>query len=146
MLPDANISLLLIENDPACLEICRKIIEKVFPELSVHTALNPDEARDLFKDQHHDIVVSDIFPPRKDGIQIAREVCKLNPDTLVIFITGDTDVTWDSLKPNARKLCLESVIHKPIDINEIIDKVKETVAIVHNRNHAPEPHSAPVSP
>ena len=37
---------------------------------------------------------------------------------------------WDTLKHKAKKLCLEGIIHKPIDIGEVIDKITEAISAV----------------
>lgn len=124
---NSNISLLLVENDRIALELCRKVIENFFPKMVIHTAEDPDEALVKYKDYKHEVVISDIFYPRKDGIKIARTICELYQTTVIIFITGDTDTTWNALKPVAKKLCLEALIHKPIDIRELIKNIKEAI-------------------
>lgn len=130
---NTDVSLLLVENDPLSLEVCQNIIAKRFPKMMLHTALNQIEAIDKYKEQKHEIVITDIFGQTKDGIKIAQKVCEINPTAIVIFITADTDMIWNTLKPKAKKLCLEGLIHKPIDIKELVNKIKEAVSILKNK-------------
>lgn len=127
---NTDISLLIVENDPTALELCRSIISMRFPKMIVHTACNPADAIAKYKDQKHEIVISDLFAPKKDGIEIAKEICAMNPTTVIIFITGDTDTHWDTLKHKAKSLCLKGIIHKPINIAEVIDKITEAISIL----------------
>jgi len=133
-----EISLLLVEDDKTSLEICRDIIALRFPKMVIHTAGNADEAMAKYKDQGHKIVITDLFPSKKAGIKIAQQVCAINPSTIVIFITADTDTRWDTLQHKAKRLCLEGIIHKPIDIMEVIAKITEAIGILNShREHNP---------
>jgi DNA-binding NtrC family response regulator len=132
---NTDISLLLVENDPTCLEMCQKIIAMRFKKMLIHTATNQAEAIVKYKDHKHEIVITDIFGQSKNGLIIAQKVCEINPTAIVIFISADTDIKWETLKPKAKKLCLEGVIHKPIDINELINKIKEAVSILKNNSN-----------
>ncbi len=125
-----KISLLLVEADQIAIETCNRIIVMQFPELLVHTAIDADEAILLFKQHKYDIVISDVFLPNKNGIQIAREVCAEKPDTLVLIITGDQPLTWHIMEPFAKELCLRRIICKPLDVNDLIQSITEAIAVI----------------
>ena len=130
MTNNADFSLLIVENDPTCLEMCRNIITMQFPKMIVHTAKNTEEAINEYKVHKDEIVLTDIFDQSKYGITIAREICEINPGAFVIFITADNNITWESLKYNAERLPLKGLLYKPIDINEVINTIKEAVSIL----------------
>ena len=130
---NADISLLIVENDKSCLDIFQSIVSLRFPKLIVHTAFDPAEAIAKYQDYRHNIVITDLFAPQKHGLVIAKKVCETNPQTVVIFITADTDTVWDTLKHKAKRLCLEGMLHKPIDLKEVIDKLTEAIGIINMR-------------
>jgi len=135
MLDIARISLLLIETEQAALEVCRDMIALHFPKLIVHAASDPDAALTLFKDQKHDIVVSDVCLPSEDGIRIAREMCSEKPDTLVLFITADPSLNRHIIEPFATELCLKRIIDKPLNIEELLSSISKAVEIIENRDN-----------
>jgi DNA-binding NarL/FixJ family response regulator len=133
MTNSANISLLVVENDLKTLELLQNLISKRFPTMIVNTACNPAEAIDKYNDKKYEIVLTDLFDPQMFGLIVAREVCEINPDTLVVFITTDTGTHWDSIKHKAKRLCLLGIIHKPIQLPEVIDKIEEAIGIINKR-------------
>jgi YesN/AraC family two-component response regulator len=124
---NTRISILLVENDKETLKIFLSLIKAYFPKIVIHTAENPDDAIVKYKDYKHEIVITDIFTPSKDGIKIAQKICEIHPTVAVIFITADTDITWKTFEPVAKRLCLEGIIHKPIDMREVIQNIKEAI-------------------
>ena len=81
-------------------------------------AENGQEAFRIFKTESPPIVMTDIKMPGMDGIELLKNIKRLNPDTEVIMITGhgDMDLAITSLKHEATDF-----ITKPIndDIMEI---------------------------
>ncbi|MDY6792482.1 MAG: hybrid sensor histidine kinase/response regulator [Thermodesulfobacteriota bacterium] len=84
----------------------------------VFLAENGQEAFRIFKTESPPIVMTDIKMPGMDGIELLKNIKRLNPDTEVIMITGhgDMDLAITSLKHKATDF-----ITKPIndDIMEI---------------------------
>jgi DNA-binding NarL/FixJ family response regulator len=125
-----KISLLLTEAEPVALETCRKIIAMRFPQLLLHAVTNPDEAIALFKEHHHDIVISDVFFPHNSGVTLAREACAEKPDTLVLVLTGDPSLNKNILDPYSKELCLHCIINKPLDVSELLLTISSAITTV----------------
>ena len=133
MSADTKILLLLVQTNPVALKTCHRVILSGFPEIVVHTACDADEAISLFKEHKHDIVVSDIFMPKKNGIDIAREIYLQKKDTLVIFIGGEQTFKKLILEPHAGELCLHDLVNKPFEVDDLIQSIAEAITIVANR-------------
>ena len=129
-----DISLLFIEEDETSLGICVDVMRLRFPKLIIHSCLSPDEALKTFHEYKHDIVVTDIFSPKRmGGLRVASAICDAKPEAFVIFITGDSNIKLNHLKRNAHIFCLESIIYKPIDLRELLQKIEEAIAIASTR-------------
>jgi len=69
-----------------------------------------------------DLVFSDVMMPLYDGFYVLEEVKKLNPNAIVIMVTGDlTAITENRLK----MLHASEIIYKPYDIKKIMTLVNQ---------------------
>ncbi len=95
-------------------------------------AENGQEAFRIFKTESPPIVMTDIKMPGMDGIELLKNIKRLNPDTEVIMITGhgDMDLAIESLKHEATDF-----ITKPIndDIMEIALKKAHNNIIIRKK-------------
>ena len=86
-----DISLLIIEDDKSALKICERVISRLFPALTVHTASSSVDSILKYKQYYHDIVLTDVYLPNKDaGYKMAGEICDVKPEAIVVLMTGDT--------------------------------------------------------
>jgi DNA-binding NtrC family response regulator len=95
----------------------------------VTTAASAEEALALLRKDQAQIVITDINMGGMNGIQLLREVKKINPDIQVIMLTGQTtvDLIIDSLRLGAFDYLI-----KPVDeldlisscVNRAAEKIK----------------------
>lgn len=71
---------------------------------------------------HPDIILSDIRMPRMNGIEMAERLQNANPFLSIIFMSGFSDKEY--LKA-AIRLKAVSYVEKPIDLDEIMEAVRE---------------------
>ncbi|MBK5274936.1 MAG: response regulator [Desulfuromonadales bacterium] len=87
-----SISILLVEDDEAILEIQASILTAKYPDVMHYTAANGRLGLDLFKTHTPDIVISDINMPEMCGVQMSNKIRAIKPDTKFIALTGkDSD-------------------------------------------------------
>jgi len=70
--------------------------------------------------QHIDFVLLDYRMPRKNGLEVAKEMLMINIDTKIIFLTADY-----SIRAKTEKLRIVGFITKPISLdllNDLIEK------------------------
>lgn len=89
----------------------------------VGLAKDGEQALDLFKTLHPELVILDYLMPNKNGIEILREVTQIDPDVKVIMVSGTHDHTIEekALKDGA-KVYVEK-LRPPKDLLKAIDKV-----------------------
>ncbi|MDP6390316.1 MAG: response regulator [Alphaproteobacteria bacterium] len=88
-----GISVLVIEDDGEL----RGVLENLLASAGydVRTAEDGVQGMDMFFERAPDLVVTDLFMPRSDGIEVVREIKRRNPDVRVLAMTGmDTDVDY----------------------------------------------------
>jgi len=95
----------------------------------VFSALSGKEGLDVFKKESPDIVLTDIKMPGMDGIEVLKEIKKINPETEVIIITGhgDIDTAIEALQYGASDFINKPVRDEALSI--AIGRAKEKIAI-----------------
>ena len=112
---------LVVDDDPDM----RDVLETALTSFG-YTAIVADDgdvALELFRKHHPTLVISDIYMPRFDGIQLLREIKKLDEKVAVVLITGysymDAEDTELDVTPDA-------ILRKPFALAQLIEVI-ETV-------------------
>ena len=81
-----ELKILLLDDEPIVGKRLKPALEKM--GYSVETYQDPVEALKRIDEREFDVVVTDIYMPEIDGIQILEHVMSRCPRTRVIIITG----------------------------------------------------------
>ena len=96
------------------------------------TAENGQEGLDIFRKESPGLVLTDIKMPIMDGIEVLKEIKKINPHTEVIVITGHGDM---DLAIQALNLDATDFINKPLQreaLEQALVRAGERLAIAKN--------------
>lgn len=113
---------LIVDDDPDIQKIITNALKK-YPELEVMTAWDGKQAIDMIKKEEIDIVVTDLYMPVINGLQLLSYMSKNHPGMPAIVLTGRGS---EELEAKIRALGDFQCYDKPMDINilsEIILKV-----------------------
>ena len=106
----ANKDVLVVDDDVL---VCESLKEMLILEgFSADAVLDGQAALAKIKDDHYQMVLSDIQMPGLNGIELLKELKGRSPDTTVIFITGHGHIAG---AVEAIKLGAYDYIIKPID-------------------------------
>ena len=86
------------------------------------------KALELFRKEHglFDLIVTDMTMPDMSGLELAKEMAKIRPETPVILLTGyDNPLTDNKAKENG--IC--KVVHKPVTPGELGNLIREIFEI-----------------
>ena len=127
------ISLLYVEDDQATRETISSVISKKFASMLIHTAENGAVGLELFKEYRPDIVLTDISMPVMDGIQMARNIRKLNVGANIIAASAlsGTQNLMDVINTGINRYVL-----KPINFKLLFTAIEECIAGITRQRRA----------
>ena len=110
--------ILIVDDDPDCLET---LAEALLPaEFSIIAANSPLEALEIAReDASIQLVITDVWMPKMDGLEFIRKLEIIKPDLKVIAVSGDR-----LLKPMIVNLpnCY-AYFHKPVCFFSLIETI-----------------------
>ena len=124
--------LLVAEDDPHILELYKEWLK--FENKDVVTAEDGQKCLDIYKKEHQfsqennqkeffDVIILDHDMPKLTGVQVAKEILKLNPNQRIIFASGYVEKILSESIVKLNKAI--EVIEKPFSIeilNQMINK------------------------
>jgi CheY-like chemotaxis protein len=110
-LPGGDEHILLVDDEPALLDVERMFLEKLGYRVS--TAATGEEALEMFRRAPHsfDMVVTDMTMPKMTGEKLAAHLLDARPDLPILLATG---YRFQGLGENASEIGFKAFIHKPI--------------------------------
>jgi CheY-like chemotaxis protein len=118
--------ILVIDDEPSILLMIKKMIEKAGHEVDI--ALNGSEGLELFESKCHDLIVTDIIMPQKEGLEIIRELRKKYPALKIIAISGGGRIGPEGYLPSAKHFGADMVFQKPIMQKDFVEAISILLA------------------
>jgi len=116
-------NILIVDDEQIILNIASDVLRGV--GYKVETSLDPHEALDKIGQAKYDFILTDIKMPHMDGMTLAKEAQKIDPDLGVLFMTGyaSIDTAKEAIKTGAY-----DYIMKPFELSELRKAVAKAVA------------------
>ncbi len=111
---------LLVDDEKQFLKILAERLE--IRGLKVNSVTSGEEALACVEGQNYDVIVVDLAMPGIDGIETLKQLKAKDPDSEIIMLTGHGSVHSGI---EAMKLGAEDFLAKPVDINELLEKIGE---------------------
>lgn len=87
---------------------------------SVEEASDGQAGIAMFRRSPPDVVVTDIFMPNKDGIEIIKELKHSSPQTKIIAMTGGGHLRMMEIASAAKVLGADHVLEKPFERESLL--------------------------
>lgn len=113
-------SVLVIDDESEIRTVLERVISR--EGYRVLSAQDFDSALEIIRSQKIDVVISDIVMNGKNGIEVAKEVRKINENIPVILMTGNPDL---STAEEAVRNRVFDYISKPIRRKNILEVLKK---------------------
>jgi YesN/AraC family two-component response regulator len=114
-----KLNAMVVEDEQEANELMVSTFSNFFN--TIDSAMNAEDALEIYKLKKPDVVFIDIILPGMDGLELARKIREINPDQIIVIISASNDMSKIS---EAIKIGVDSFIQKPIDSNKIIDMLK----------------------
>lgn len=95
--------------------------------IEVDSALNGEEALASLKEKEFEVVILDVMMPGLGGLEVLRQIKSTHPNTQVILLTGHGS-TREGIE--GMRLGAFDYLIKPVDIEEMLEKMKEAANTV----------------
>lgn len=105
---------LYVEDNYDVSEIMKDMLGAFFKE--VYVAKDGVEGLELYKKYEPELVISDVLMPRMNGIDLIKEIRKIDTEAKIILITADND---EEYYLEAKKLKVIGYFKKPFDFSEL---------------------------
>lgn len=117
-----RLTLLYVEDDIETLQDISFLLKDYFSE--IFTAQDGVEAINKFIKQKPNIVLLDMNIPKKNGIEVATKIRKLNKETPILFLTAYSD---RERLMEVIKIGVSAYIVKPLKIEELKDAIDRVI-------------------
>ena len=116
-------SVLFIDDVEAIRNLFKEALEKFGYEVTV--AVDGDEGLRLFRKHPADLVITDIFMPKKDGHTLIMDITKEFPGANIIAITGNVSFDPEMELDMAQDLGAIKTFLKPVKFKMLLDAIGE---------------------
>ena len=124
---------LVVDDEPGIRDTTRQILEREGHE--VLTAGDASEAIGLIKEEHFDVVVSDIVMPGMTGMDLLSMMQDISPHSMTIMITGEPNLetaiesvrqgAFDYIAKPVRREALCKTVENALRVKALQDKARE---------------------
>ncbi len=126
----SDLSILIVEDEELVRKNSSVMIGRRFDK--VYEARDGEEGLELYKKYKPDIVISDIKMPKKNGIDMAKEIKEINRDVAIIFLTAFNDVNY-LLK--SIEIGISHYLIKPVNIKKLFGEIDSAAKVVNLIKH-----------
>lgn len=121
-IPVGNEKILLVDDEEELVKLGNQLLSNL--GYQVPTVTSSQEALEIFTNNpNFDLVITDQTMPGLTGMELAKKILQIQPDTPIIRCTGySKEITDEKL----REIGIQSVLMKPIsigDVSRVIRKV-----------------------
>jgi PAS domain S-box-containing protein len=117
-----HINLLYVEDNETTRELTLGILEHFFENITV--AVDGQDGLEKFKSNNINFVITDIFMPNMTGIEMIREIRKIDESVYIVAITANSDN--DSFM-NTFELGVQGYIIKPLKMEQFNRIIKSAI-------------------
>ena len=122
LLQHRELSILYVDDEISIRDQMKKVLSRIFDDVSV--AFDGQDAIKQFSLRKFDIIVTDVQMPNMNGIELTREILKINPDQKIIITTA---FNQDSELVEIKNMGIKNIIEKPVSLTKFFHMLLETL-------------------
>lgn len=115
--------LFIVDDDPQILVALQRIFER--ERYRVRTFDNVPAARKAIARRPPDLIISDNYMPKVEGLAFLQEIRKSHPTTRTVLLTGG--FIDDRIKDAVSSGEIDALVQKPWDLSDLIERIRKLV-------------------
>jgi DNA-binding NtrC family response regulator len=115
-------TVLVVDDEDSIRRTLREILE--YEDFGVEEAVDGEEALEMIREDHYDLVLLDVKMPKVDGMEVLEEIAEGAADLPVVMISGHGTI---ETAVEATKLGAYDFIEKPPDLNRLLVTVRNAM-------------------
>lgn len=129
-----TLKILFIEDNKEVREQILKLLKNFF--IYIDVATDGVEANITYEkfykitNSYYDLVVSDLNLPKKDGLELIKEIKEINQKQMILVISASTEL--DKIQ-TLEKLQIYKFLQKPLNYLNFIETMKETIKTIKDK-------------
>jgi DNA-binding response OmpR family regulator len=121
-----SLSILLVDDDTALLQVLKSLLETRGHRVTA--AWDGTEAVRVLEKEKFELVITDVFFPGRDGIEVILERSKSHPGTRVIAMSGEGKFAADHFLLLVKKLGADVILKKPFAAEQLFAAIDTAFA------------------
>ncbi|MBQ1839641.1 MAG: response regulator, partial [Ruminococcus sp.] len=107
--------ILCVDDERLALQMLEQAVKKAKPEAQVLAFKFQDELIDEAAKNGCDVAFLDIHMRGMNGVEVAKELKKINPKMNIIFVTGFSEYTGDAMRLHASGYIMKPVTKEKVE-------------------------------
>ncbi|MGB6593652.1 MAG: response regulator, partial [Candidatus Nitrosopolaris sp.] len=120
-----NSRILLVDDEPDIILVMKVVLNENGFKVDSYT--DPSEALENFTSDLYDLVILDVRMLEMDGFYLYEKIKKLDENVKICFLTAADDAYYEKLKRNYPGINEDCVIHKPVDNESLLRRIKSVL-------------------
>ncbi len=124
----SKVKILIVEDNKYLSDSLKfNLKSREYDVIALENAVN---ALDIYKLEKPDIVLTDIFMPEKDGLELIRELKEISPDVKIIAMSAGSSAFSNSRDylGVSQQFGAAFTLQKPFSIEKLLSAVNEVLA------------------
>jgi PAS domain S-box-containing protein len=117
-----HLNILYVEDNKDSLELTTLMLNDFFNKVIIAT--NGVEALEKFKQEKIDVVITDINMPKMNGIDLIKEIRKIDKDIFIIMLSAHNE---DKFFLESIKIGVDGYLLKPIDLDAFLSLMDKLI-------------------
>lgn len=117
--------ILLIDDDDSVRRVLRRLLEREGHE--VRDAADGAAGLRLLGERRPDVVLTDVYMPEMDGIELLMGIQEAEPELPVIVVSGGGFASADFVLEDAAQLGADAILSKPFERAVVLDTIRRVL-------------------
>lgn len=120
-----KLTAMVVEDEKVANELLSSTLRNFFGD--VKSFLNAEDALEVYSSFMPDVIFVDIMMGKMSGLDLSREIRKINPNQIIVVISASSDM--DKITESI-EIGVNSFVQKPLDTKKILELLVNVLSIV----------------